>query len=170
MQLCLCWLFVPISILVIILRKSEKFDFCLLISYSQDLSGTPDYTAHDSCWKCTRRWSWGKLLHSPSLPGWLGVDSAALGPGKGTTKSIKQRMVHKSNRERTHRHFGNHSGPGGSAFSNLWPETTNGSLSPGIKKQWQHLSSHRTTWSIKEILMCQRRFPRTDWSCGLICV
>lgn len=170
MQLCLCWLLVSISILVIILRKSENLDFCLLISYSQDLSGTPDCTAHDSCWKCTRRWSWGKLLHSPSPPGWLGVDFAAPGPGRATTKRVNQSTVHISNRERTHHRFGKHSGGGESAFSNLWPKTTNGSVSPGIKKQWQHVSPHRTIWSIKEILMCQGRFPRTDRSCGLICV
>lgn len=34
----------------------------------QDLSDILCCTDHDSCWKCIRRWSWGRLLRNPSPP------------------------------------------------------------------------------------------------------
>lgn len=53
---------------------------CMCLRDLQDLSGILCCTDHDSCWKCTRRWSWGRLLRNPSPPDSPLGGSAVPGP------------------------------------------------------------------------------------------
>lgn len=59
---------------------------------SLGLSDIPCCRDRGSCWKCTRRWSSDRLLHSPSPPDWPWGDSAAPGPEHKQKTTCSLRM------------------------------------------------------------------------------